>query len=438
LTARGDNELRGAPEVALLIWFGRIQRGSTQMNNHQINVTEPLLPPLQKFIPYLVEIWRRRWLTNGGHFHHLLETALAEYLQVPYVSLFNNGTSALLVALRALNISGEVITTPFSFVATAHSLLWAGLTPVFADIDPDTFNLDPHSVMARLSEQTGAIVPVHCYGTPCDVFAFQEISKSAKIPVMYDAAHAFGVKINGQSVLNFGDLSILSFHATKVFNTFEGGAIISHSKEQKSRIDNLKNFGIVDEITVVDCGINGKMSEFQAAFGLLQLSHVDEAIKIRKDLADHYRLLLKDEPRVAFLSDAPNVFQNGGYVPVLVHGDGSSTRDALFAALRSRNIGCRRYFYPLISNMEMYRSKVGAAASDLPVANFVADRVLCLPVHPNLRKSDVTAIVEFMLQELRGADRGSSAGEDWAQEHLYLLSARQLVMPKPRAVRATG
>ena len=275
-TARGLNELCGAPELRSSQMLWRIQGGRT-MNNQQINVTEPLLPPLEKFIPYLEEIWRRRWLTNGGHFHQLLETALAEYLQVPYVSLFNNGTSALLVGLRALNVSGEVITTPFSFVATAHSLLWAGLTPVFADIDPHSFNLDPQSVMPRLSEQTGAIVPVHCYGTPCDVFAFRKISKSAKIPVMYDAAHAFGVKIDGQSVLNFGDLSILSFHATKVFNTFEGGAIISHSKEQKSRIDNLKNFGIVDEITVVECGINGKMSEFQAAFGLLQLSHVDRS-----------------------------------------------------------------------------------------------------------------------------------------------------------------
>jgi dTDP-4-amino-4,6-dideoxy-D-glucose transaminase len=377
------------------------------MKSQQINVTEPLIPPLQEFIPYLEEIWRRRWLTNGGHFHQLLESALAEYLQVPYVSLFNNGTSALLVGLRALGVSGEVITTPFSFVATAHSILWAQLTPVFADIDPKTFNLDPQSVATRLSKKTGAIVPVHCYGTPCDVRAFQEISKSADVPVMYDAAHAFGVTIDGQSVLNFGDLSILSFHATKVFNTFEGGAIISHTKEQKSRIDTMKNFGILDEVTVVDCGINGKMSEFQAAFGLLQLSHVDEAIKIRKGLADHYRLLLKDEPGVTLLSEAPNVFQNAGYFPVLVNGDGSAARDALFAALRSRNIGCRRYFYPLISNMEMYRSRVGAAASDLPVANFVADRVLCLPVHPRLRKSDVTAIVEVMLQELRMVEADS-------------------------------
>lgn len=363
------------------------------MSDKPVFVTQPHLPPLEEFVPYLEQIWENKILTNGGPMHQQLEQALCEYLGVEHIALFNNGTIALLTALQALRITGEVITTPYSFVATAHSLLWNGIKPVFSDIDPRSLNLDPAKIEAAITSQTTAIMPVHCYGHPCDVESIQKIADNYNLRVIYDAAHAFGVQDAGGSILRHGDLAVLSFHATKVFNTFEGGAIICPDAKTKQRINNLKNFGIVDEVTVVAPGINGKMSEVSAAFGLLQLKHIDRAILRRREIYNTYREKLKDVKGVRLVEETGQVVANYSYFPVLIEPDYQLSRDELYHKLRDNNIFSRRYFYPLISEFPMYRSMLSAQRNNLPVANDVAEKVLCLPIYPALSGDEVSRIV---------------------------------------------
>jgi dTDP-4-amino-4,6-dideoxygalactose transaminase len=361
-----------------------------------IYVTQPHLPPLDDFVPLLAEIWDRKILTNGGPFHEQLEKALCEYLGVPQIALFTNATIALVTALQALRVTGEVITTPYSFVATAHSLLWNGIRPVFVDIDPQTLNLDPARIEAAITPQTTAIMPVHCYGRPCDVDRIQAVADTYGLKVIYDAAHAFGVNDDGGSVLNHGDLSILSFHATKVFNTFEGGAIVCPDAKIKRRIDQLKNFGFVDEVTVVAPGINGKMSEIQAAFGLLQLGHIDGAIAARGRIDARYREGLHDVRGIHCLEPSAARRANHSYFPILVQPDYPLRRDALYERLRQHQIHGRRYFYPLISDFPMYRGLPSAAPANLPVARRVAEQVICLPIYPTLDNSEVGRVIEVI------------------------------------------
>ena len=344
-----------------------------------IYVTQPTLPPLEEFIPYLEQIWENKILTNGGTFHQQLEQALCDYLGVKHLALFTNGTIALITALQALRITGEVITTPYSFVATAHSLLWNGIKPVFVDIDPISLNLDPAKIEAAITPQTTAIMPVHCYGYPCDVERIQAIADNYNLKVIYDAAHAFGVKNQDGGILNHGDLSVLSFHATKVFNTFEGGAIICPDEKTKRRIDHLKNFGFVDEVTVVAAGINGKMSEINAAFGLLQLKGIDEALAKRQAIDAHYRESLKDIVGIR-CADGGSHVANYAYFPIFVE----KNRDTLYETLKENGIFGRRYFYPLISDFPMYRGLPSAAPSNLPIARKTSEEVICLPIYPEL------------------------------------------------------
>ena len=365
-------------------------------SSEPIYVTQPHLPPLAEFMPYLEEIWNNKILTNGGPFHRQLEAALCEYLGVDHLALFSNGTLALVTALQALRVTGEVITTPYSFVATAHSLLWNGIKPVFVDIDPATLNLDPAKIEAAITPQTTAIMPVHCYGHPCDVEAIQKIADNYNLKVIYDAAHAFGVQDLGGSVLRHGDLSVLSFHATKVFNTFEGGAIICPDAKTKLRIDQLKNFGFVDETTVVAPGINGKMSEINAAFGMLQLQHMDHVLARRKEIDQLYRLLLKDVKGIRCLDDAGESVANYSYFPILVEADYPLGRDALYKKLQEHGIFARRYFYPLITDFPMYRGLPSAHRENLPIASAAALKVMCLPIYPNLELQDQQRIVELI------------------------------------------
>lgn len=364
--------------------------------DERIYVTQPFLPELEQFIPYLQQIWQNKILTNGGPFHQQLEQELARYLGVPYLSLFSNGTLALLTALQALQITGEVITTPYSFVATAHSLLWNGLKPVFVDIDPQTMNLDPARIEAAITDQTTAILPVHCYGTPCDHQAIQKIADQHDLKLIYDAAHAFGVQQQGQSILNFGDLSVLSFHATKVFNTFEGGAVICHDATTKTHIDHLKNFGFVNETTVIAAGINGKMSEINAAFGLLQLQHIDQAIAHRRAIDQFYRQQLAQIPGIRLLSVQPDTQPNYSYFPIQIGADYPLTRDALYELLKTQQIFARRYFYPLISNFPMYQDLRSAQPDNLPVATDIAKRILCLPIFADLTLEQAGRIVQIL------------------------------------------
>lgn len=359
-------------------------------------VTQPYLPPLQEFLPMLEEIWASKVLTNGGPFHARLEQSLAEYLGVPHVALFTNGTIALVTALQALRITGEVITTPYSFVATTHSLLWNGIKPVFVDVDRKTLNLDPLKIEAAITPQTTAIMPVHCYGHPCDVDAIQKIADTYNLKVIYDAAHAFGVQCHGGSVLKHGDLSVLSFHATKVFNTFEGGAIICPDATMKARIDQLKNFGHAGEVTVVAPGINGKMSEFNAALGLLQLKHIDEVLERRKVIDKTYRERLRGVNGIHCLDDAGETRANYSYFPILVQASYPVSRDELNQRLRDVGIFARRYFYPLISEFPMYRGLPSAHRENLPVASAAAQQVLCLPIYPDLPISTVNEICDFI------------------------------------------
>jgi dTDP-4-amino-4,6-dideoxygalactose transaminase len=364
------------------------------MTKKTIYVTQPFMPPLEGFMPYLEKIWRDKVLTNGGPFHQQLEKELCDYLGVQHISLFTNGTIALVTALQALRITGEVITTPYSFVATAHSLLWNGIKPVFVDIDHNTLNMDPTKIEAAITPHTTAIMPVHCYGQPCDVDAIQKIADNYNLKVIYDAAHAFGVQCHCGSVLNHGDLSVLSFHATKVFNTFEGGAIICPDAKTKQRIDHLKNFGFVDEVTVVAPGINGKMSELNAAFGLLQLKHIDKALARRKEIDAIYREQLAEVEGIRCLNGKEQAGSNYSYFPILVQPNYRLSREALYLELKEKGIYARRYFYPLISDFPMYRGMPSAERSNLPVATEAAANVLCLPIYPALSEVDLSRVID--------------------------------------------
>ena len=366
-------------------------------NPKPIYVTQPQLPPLSEFIPYLEQIWESKILSNGGPFHQELEAALCKYLDVEHLALFTNATIGLITALQALRISGEVITTPYSFVATAHSLLWNGIKPVFVDIDPHTLNLDASRIEAAITPQTTAIMPVHCYGNPCDVDAIERIADNYNLKVIYDAAHAFGVKCHCGSILKHGDLSVLSFHATKVFNTFEGGAIICPDAKTKVRIDHLKNFGFVDETTVVAAGINGKMSEINAAFGLLQLKSIDAALARRAEIDGRYRTLLSAVPGIRIPPPSTATKSNNAYFPVMVQPSFRLSRDGLYQALREKQIFARRYFYPLITDFPMYRGLASAAPANLPVAYTAAQEVLCLPIAPNMSDEDVCRVVSCIV-----------------------------------------
>lgn len=359
-----------------------------------ITVTSPLLPDLNEFHSMLREIWDAKWITNNGRFHQQLEKELAAYLKVPYISLFTNGTLPLITALQALRITGEVITTPYSFVATTHSLWWNGIKPVFVDIDPETCNIDPTKIEAAITPRTTAIMPVHCYGRPCDTRAIKEIADKYGLRVIYDAAHAFGVEVDGKSLLAEGDMSTLSFHATKVYNTIEGGALVVHDEETKRRIDYLKNFGFAGETEVVAPGINGKMDEMRSAYGLLNLRQVDAAIEARRRVAKAYREALRDVPGLRMFDDIPGVRHNYSYFPVFIDAEQyGMTRDELYFRLREANILGRRYFYPLISTFSTYRALPSAHPDNLPVATRLADQVICLPLHHTLTNKGVKAII---------------------------------------------
>lgn len=398
------------------------------MDNKQITVTSPLLPNLDEFYELLKEIWDSKWITNNGSFHRQLEAALAEYLKVPYVSLFTNGTLPLLTALQALRVTGEVITTPYSFVATTHSIWWAGCKPVFVDVDPKTGNLDPNKIEAAITPKTTAIMPVHCYGKPCDVRAIKEIADKYGLKVIYDAAHAFAleipmnepdykvafdeannvfnpskpaneVEVETESILNWGDMSTLSFHATKVYNTIEGGAMIMHDAETKKRIDYLKNFGFAGETTVVGPGINSKVDEMRAAYGLLNLKQVDAAIEARKKTADVYREVLRGIDGLTFYEDMPGVKHNYSYFPLFIDAEKyGMTRDELYFKMKEANVLGRRYFYPLISEFSTYRGLESARRENLPNAHKMADTVICLPMHHELSEGDIERILKLIVK----------------------------------------
>lgn len=367
--------------------------------NKQITVTAPLLPNLDDFNELLKDIWASKWITNNGSYHKQLEAELCKYLKVPYISLFTNGTLPLITALQALRISGEVITTPFSFVATTHSIWWNGIKPVFVDIDPSNCGLDPDKIEAAITPKTTAIMPVHCYGKPCDTDKIQAIADKYGLKVIYDAAHAFGVEVDGESVLNKGDMSTLSFHATKVYNTIEGGALVMHDEQTKRRIDYLKNFGFAGETEVVAPGINSKMDEMRAAYGLLNLKLVDDCIAARQQVAIKYREALRDVEGITFFDDMPGVKHNYSYFPIFVDAEKyGMTRDELYAKLKEQNIYGRRYFYPLISTFSTYRGLESADPKNLPNAHKMADSVLCLPMHNELSEEDIQRILSCIIR----------------------------------------
>jgi dTDP-4-amino-4,6-dideoxygalactose transaminase len=367
-----------------------------------ITVTQPFLPPLNEFIPYLEDIWERKWLTNNGFYHKELEKALCGYLKVPYISLFTNGTLPLIVALQALEITGEVITTPYSFVATTHALWWNGIKPVFVDIEEKTGNLNPDRIEAAITPKTTAIVPVHVYGTPCNTEAIQKIANKHGLKVIYDAAHAFGVEKDGESILNAGDISTLSFHATKTYNTAEGGALVCHDETMKKKIDYLKNFGFAGETNVVLPGINGKMDEIRAALGLLNLKYVDHTIEKRQKIASLYRQELKNVMGITMMPELPNVKSNYTYFPVFINKDAFGiSRNELYEKLKKHNIYGRRYFYPLISSFSPYRNLESAKRENLPVAAKLADSVICLPVYADLEIKEVNKICDV----IKGANK---------------------------------
>ena len=369
------------------------------MNKDIITVTSPLLPNLDDFYTELKKIWDSKWITNNGTFHKQLENALAEYLGVPYVSLFTNGTLPLITALQALRITGEVITTPYSFVATTHALWWNGIKPVFIDIDPATGNIDPDKIEAAITPRTTAIMPVHVYGKPCDTSRIQEIANKYGLKVIYDAAHAFGVKVNGESILNAGDMSTLSFHATKVYNTIEGGAMVMHDERTKQRIDYLKNFGFENETTIMGPGINSKMDEVRAAYGLLTLKQVDDAIEARHQVAIAYRKALRDVEGITFFDDMPGVRHNYSYFPIFVDANKyGMTRDDLYFKMKAANVLGRRYFYPLISEFSTYRGLESAKPENLPQAHNMANSVICLPMHHALTEENIQRTIECIMK----------------------------------------
>lgn len=363
-----------------------------------ITVTSPLLPSLDEFNDMLKDIWASKWITNNGSFHRQLENALCEYLGVPYISLFTNGTLPLITALQALRISGEVITTPYSFVATTHSLWWNGIKPVFVDIDPATGNIDPDKIEAAITPKTTAIMPVHVYGKPCDTKRIQDIADKYGLKVIYDAAHAFGVKVDGESILNAGDMSTLSFHATKVYNTIEGGALVMHDEQTKKRIDYLKNFGFAGETEVVAPGINSKMDEVRAAYGLLNLKQVDASIEARHQVAIRYREALRNVEGITFFDDMQGVTHNYSYFPIFVDAEKyGMTRDELYFKMKEQNVLGRRYFYPLISDFSTYRGLSSANSENLPQAHKMANSVICLPMHHELSKEDVERVIGLII-----------------------------------------
>ena len=368
------------------------------INKGNITVTSPLLPNLDEFNELLKDIWNSKWITNNGHYHKLLEDALREYLKVPYLSLFTNGTLPLITALQALRITGEVITTPYSFVATTHSLWWNGIKPVFVDIEEKSCGIDPDKIEAAITPKTTAIMPVHCYGYPCDTARIQEIADKYGLKVIYDAAHAFGVEINGKSILDEGDMSTLSFHATKVYNTVEGGALICHDAETKKRIDYLKNFGFAGETEVIAPGINSKMDELRSAYGLLNLKQVDIAILSRKRVAEQYRAALRNVEGISFFDDVEVVKNNYSYFPIFVDAEKyGMTRDELYFKMQKYGIYGRRYFYPLISTFSTYRGLESASPENLPVATKIASQIICLPIHHDLDSTDVNRIINIIL-----------------------------------------
>lgn len=382
------------------------------MNKDTITVTSPLLPNLDEFQELLKQIWDSKWITNMGHFHKQLEKALAEYLHVPYVCLFTNGTLPLMTALQALRITGEVITTPYSFVATTHSIWWNHCKPVFVDIDPKTGNMDPYKIEAAITPATTCIMPVHVYGKPCDTKRIQEIADKYGLKVIYDAAHAFGVEVPAEQygleayddkglagIMNAGDMSTLSFHATKVFNTIEGGALVVHDEKTKRHIDNLKNFGITDEVTVVAPGINGKMDEMRSAYGLLNLKQVDKAIEARHQVAVKYRKALKDVKGITFWDDMPGVRHNYSYFPIFIDAENyGESRDTLYYRMKEQGVLSRRYFYPLISNFPTYQGLPSSAKENLPLGNKMADEVLCLPMHHVLNLKEIELIINLIVK----------------------------------------
>lgn len=358
-----------------------------------IYVTQPFIPPLEEFNKYLEKIWESKWLTNNGPFHQELEKKLCEYLGVKYISLFSNGTLALVTALQVLRITGEVLTTPFSFVATTHAIWWNNIKPVFVDIEPTTFNLDPDKIESAITPKTTAILPIHVYGNPCNIDRVQEIADAYGLKVIYDACHTFGVTVNGIPVLNFGDLSVISFHATKVYNTFEGGAIVCHDEATKRRIDNLKNFGFVNETTVVTPGINAKMNEVQAAMGILQLKYIDQAIDKRKKITAYYREGLIGIDGISYLEDMPNVKHCYSYFPILIDQEKfGKNRDEVYEKLKTHNIFGRRYFYPLISQFPTYRGLESSQPGKMPIAEKISENVICLPIYPDLTFETVITI----------------------------------------------
>lgn len=369
------------------------------MNKKNITVTSPLLPNLDEFHEMLKEIWNSKWITNNGSFHKQLEMALAEYLKVPFISLFTNGTLPLLTALQALRITGEVITTPYSFVATTHSIWWNGCRPVFVDIDPATGNINPDKIEAAITPKTTAIMPVHVYGKPCDTKRIKEIADKYGLKVIYDAAHAFGVEVNGESILNAGDMSTLSFHATKVYNTLEGGALVMHDEQTKKRIDYLKNFGFAGETEVVAPGINSKVDEVRSAYGILNLKQVDKAIANRQHVAQRYREALRNVSGIRFFDDMPGVKHNYSYFPIFVDADKyGMTRNELYFKMKEQGVLGRRYFYPLISTFSTYRGLPSAAPENLPVATKIANEVICLPMHHVLSDEDVERILNCIIK----------------------------------------
>ncbi len=373
------------------------------INDKPIYVTQPNLPPLEQLQPYLEKIWRNKILTNNGPFHQKFERDLAGYLDVEYVNLFANATIALVVGLQALRITGEVITTPFSFVATTHSLKWNGITPVFGDIDKNTMNLDPDKIEALITPKTTAIMPVHVYGHPCNTEKIQEIADKYGLKVIYDAAHAFGIRIDNKNLMLEGDMSVLSFHGTKLFNTFEGGAIISKDKKLKERIDFLKNFGFADELTVIAPGINGKMNEFQSVIGLLGLEIVDREIERRKKVFEKYCENLNNIKGITVFKGYTSVKHNYSYFPILINEpEFGANREKVYDELKKKNIFARRYFYPLISNFPTYRSLSSASFDKLPVANRVASQVLCLPIYGNLQEENIDKICGYIESISRG------------------------------------
>ncbi len=369
------------------------------MDNKLITVTSPLLPSLDDFNEMLKQIWESKWITNNGSFHKQLEKELAEYLKVPYISLFTNGTLPLITALQALRITGEVITTPYSFVATTHSLWWNGIKPVFVDIDPATGNIDPDKIEAAITPKTTAIMPVHVYGKPCDTKRIQDIADKYGLKIIYDAAHAFGVEVNGESILNAGDMSTLSFHATKVYNTIEGGALVMHDEQTKKRIDYLKNFGFANEVEVVAPGINSKVDEMRAAYGILNLRQVDAAIEARHQVAIKYREALRPIDGITFMDDMPGVKHNYSYFPIFINANKyCMTRDELYDKMKKRNVLSRRYFYPLISEFTTYRGLPSSSPENLPEAHKMADCVICLPMHHELSDEDVKRILDCIIR----------------------------------------